>query len=503
MILDIMAIGFQKFLAPTNILLCFAGTLIGTIFGALPAFTASMGVAVLLPFTFYLSPEGGLMMMASLYVGAMYGGSIPAILMHTPGTPGAAATVIDGYAMAKKGQADVAIAISMSSSAVASFWGGVLLCIGGPMLSFYAARISPGEIFVVTLLGLIMVGNLSSETPLKGFMGGIFGMLLGTVGTDFAVGHNRFTFGVTDLFDGLPVIPTLVGFLALSECFTMVRQRFGGPMAAIFMKFSYRRVMKAMWDAAFGRYAKETYLGTLIGCIIGIIPGEGAAVANFVAYDQAKRLSKHPELFGTGIPEGVAAPEAANNSVVPLALLPALSLGIPGSSTAAIILAGAMMHGLQPGPGVFERSPDVMGVLLVGLLVASLLQIVIGLLIVRPSVALAKIDTNIMAGVVLCLAVIGVYAVNYSIFDIGVMLVCAVIAYGLKHAGIPPVTTVVGFVLGPIAEHHFFTALSISGGSAGIFFFRPIAAVMWGLIVFSLAFPWLRARRQRKQNKAV
>jgi putative tricarboxylic transport membrane protein len=500
MILDVLWIGTVKFFSVNNMLICFGGTLTGTIFGALPAFTASMGVAVLLPFTYYMSPEGGLLLMASLYVGAMYGGSIPAILMHTPGTPGAAATVLDGYEMAKKGQADLALAISMSSSAVAGLIGGILLCIGGPVLSFYAAKISPGEIFVLVLLGLIMLGNLAAEDPPKGFMGGILGMLLGTVGVDYIEAHYRFTFGVTELYDGLPLVATLVGLLALSECFTMVREGTGKPLSALVFDFSYRRVFKEMWKTVAGAYAKATYLGTFIGCVIGIIPGEGAAVANFVAYDQAKRFSDHPELFGRGSPDGVAAPEAANNSVVPLALLPALSLGIPGSSTAALILAGAMMHGVRPGPGVFDRHPDVMGVLLVGILASSLLQIVVGLILVRPSVKLAQIRSTILAGVVLCLAVIGVYSLSYEVFDIGVMVVFALLGYGLKRAGIPPVTTVVGFILGPLLERNFITALSISGGNYGIFFFRPVAAVLWLFIIFSLVYPWWRARRKQPEN---
>jgi putative tricarboxylic transport membrane protein len=497
MILDVLSIGLVKFCALNNMLICFGGTLIGTIFGALPAFTASMGVAVLLPFTYYMSPEGGLLLMASLYVGAMYGGSIPAILMHTPGTPGAAATVLDGYAMAKKGQADMALAISMASSAVAGFIGGIILCVGGPLLSYYAARISPGEIFVLILLGLIILGNLAAEDPPKGFMGGILGMLLGTVGADFIEAHYRFTFGLTELYDGLPMVATLVGLLALSECFSMVRERSGKSLTAAVFDFSYKRVMKEMWKTVAGAHAKATYLGTFIGCVIGIIPGEGAAVANFVAYDQAKRFSRHPELFGAGAPDGVAAPEAANNSVVPLALLPALSLGIPGSSTAALILAGAMMHGVRPGPGVFERHPDVMGVLLVGILVSSLLQILVGLILVRPSVKLAQIKPTIMAGVVLCLAVIGVYSLSYSLFDIGIMIGFALLGYGLKRAGVPPVTTVVGFILGPLLERNFITALSISGGSLDIFFFRPIAAILWVVIIISLVYPWWRARKAR------
>jgi putative tricarboxylic transport membrane protein len=503
MILDTLIIGLFRIFSLENMLICFGGTLVGTIFGALPGFTASMGVAVLLPFTYYMSPEGGLLLMASLYVGAMYGGSIPAILMSTPGTPGAAATVLDGYIMAKNGQADLALAISMSSSAVAGLIGGVILCLGGPLLSFYAMKISPGEIFVVILLGIIILGNLAAEDPAKGFMGGILGMLLGTVGADFSEGFYRFTFGVTELLEGLPLVSTLVGLLALSECFSMVREQSGKPLTAIVFDFSYRRVLKEMWKTVAGAYAKATYLGTFIGCVIGIIPGEGAAVANFVAYDQAKRLSRHPELFGKGSPEGVAAPEAANNSVVPLALLPALALGIPGSSTAALILAGAMMHGVRPGPGVFQRHPDVMGVLLIGILVSSLLQILVGLILVRPSVKLAQIKPTILAGVVLFLGVIGIYSLFYRCFDIGCMMGFALLGYGLKSAGVPPVTAVVGFVLGPLLERNFTTALSISGGSYDIFFLRPIAAILWVFIIFSLVYPWWRSRKTRLESEAA
>lgn len=496
MIFDILTIGFSHFFTPYNLIAAFMGCLLGIIFGALPAFTASMGVATLLPFTYGLPPATALVLLSSIYVGAMYGGSIPAILMHTPGTPGAAATVIDGYAMAKKGQADTAIVVSAASSAVASFIGGIFICITGPILSFYAARISPAEIFLVALLGIIVLGNLAGKDPWKGFLGGILGLLLGTVGADFVVGHDRFTFGVVELYEGLPLVPVLVGFLALSECFSMVQQETGQLVAVSEVKFSLKKIFKDSWDTIFGKYWKVTYLSTFIGGVIGIIPGEGAAVANFVAYDQAKRWSRHPERFGTGIPEGVIAPEAANNSVVPLALLPALALGVPGSSTAALILAGVMMHGLRPGPGVFERSPDVMGTFLVGLLAASWLQLFIGLLIVGPACRLCRVKTSILAGVIMVMAVIGVYAVRNSFFDVGIMLACALLGYGLKTWGCPPVTAVVGFVLGPIAEKAFTTALSISGGSAGIFFFRPLAAVLWAIIILSLFLPWWRKKRQ-------
>lgn len=498
MILDTLVIGVSHFLSPYNIAAAFLGCLLGIIFGALPAFTASMGVATLLPFAYGLPPDTSLVLLSSIYVGAMYGGSIPAILMHTPGTPGAAATVIDGYAMARKGQADTAIVVSAASSAIASFVGGLFVCITGPILSFYAARISPAEIFLVTLLGIIVLGNLAGEDPVKGFLGGILGLLMGTVGADFVLGHDRFTFGVAELYEGIPLVPALVGLLALSECFAMVQKETGDLVAVTRVQFSIRKILRDTWDTIFGKYWKNTYLSTLIGGIIGIIPGEGAAVANFVAYDQAKRHSPHPERFGTGIPEGVIACEAANNSVVPLALLPALALGVPGSSTAALILAGVMMQGLRPGPGVFERSPHVMGTFLVGLLVASWLQLLIGLLIVGPAVKLCRIKNSILAGVILVLAVIGVFAVHSSFFDVGIMLACALLGYGLKVWGCPPVTAVVGLVLGPIAEKSFTTALSVSGGSATIFFFPPLAMILWAIILLSLFLPRLRARQRSR-----
>ncbi|MDN5347696.1 MAG: putative tricarboxylic transport rane protein [Clostridia bacterium] len=499
--MDTLAVGLSHFFTFYNLLAAFIGCLLGIIFGALPAFTASMGVATLLPFTYGLPPDTGLVLLASIYVGAMYGGSIPAILMHTPGTPGAAATVIDGYAMAKKGQADTAIVVSATSSAVASFLASIFVCITGPILSFYAARISPAEIFLVAMLGIIVLGNLAGSDPIKGFIGGIIGLLLGTVGADFVMGYNRFTFGLYQLYEGIPLVPALVGLLALSECFTLVQQESGQLVATGEVKFSFRKVLRDLWDTIFGKYWKDTLLSTVIGGVIGFIPGEGASVANFVAYDQAKRLSRHPERFGTGIPEGVIACEAANNSVVPMALLPALALGIPGSSTAALILSGVMMHGLRPGPGVFERSPEVMGTFLIGLLAASLLIMVIGLIIVRPACQVAKIDSSLLAGVILMLASVGVFAVRYSLFDVGIMLAFGLLGYGLKYCGCPPVTAVVGLVLGPIAERSFTTALSISGGSAAIFFFRPVAAVLWVVIIFSLFLPWLRSRRQKSMRE--
>jgi putative tricarboxylic transport membrane protein len=500
MILDTLAVGVSHFFTFYNVIAAFMGCFLGIIFGALPAFTASMGVATLLPFTYGLPSDTGLVLLSSIYVGAMYGGSIPAILMHTPGTPGAAATVLDGYPMAQKGQADTAIVVSATASAVGSFASGVFVCITGPILSFYAARISPAEIFLVALLGIIVLGNLAGKDPIKGFLGGITGLLLGTVGADFVVGFDRFTFGVDELYEGIPLVPALVGLLALSECFSMVQKESAQAADVGRVNFSFKKVLTDLWNTILGKYWKSTYLATFIGGVIGFIPGEGAAVANFVSYDQVKRQSRRPELFGTGVPEGVIACEAANNSVVPMALLPALTLGVPGSSTAALILAGVMMHGLRPGPGVFERNPEVMGTFLIGLLAASWLQLLIALLIVGPACKLCQVKNTVMAGVILILAVIGVYAVHYSFFDVGIMLGCALLGYGLKTWGCPPVTAVVGIVLGPIAEKSFTTALSVSGGSAEIFFFHPVAAILWGVILFSLIYPWWKGHKTKRQN---
>ncbi|KYH31761.1 tripartite tricarboxylate transporter permease [Neomoorella mulderi] len=500
MILDVLLIGLNHFFTLNNFIAALSGCFLGMIFGALPGFTASMGVAILLPVTYGLSPDTGLVLLASVYVGAMYGGSIPAILMHTPGTPGAAATILDGYPMAQKGQAATAIVTSATSSAVGSFLAGLVLVVTGPILSFYAARISPAEIFLVSMLGIIVLGNLAGSDPIKGFLGGITGLLLGTVGADFVIGYNRFTFGFYQLYEGIPLVPALVGLLALSECFVMVQHKSGEILATQQVKFTLKGVLVDIWEVIGKRFG-EVIRASAIGAGIGFVPGEGAAVANFVAYDQAKRASRNPKLFGTGIREGVIASEASNNAVVPMALLPALALGIPGSSTAALILSGVMMHGLRPGPGVFERSPEVMGTFLVGLLASSLLIVLIGIIIVGPACQVAKVDCSVLAGVILVLAVIGVYAVRNSFFDVGVMLVFGLLGYALKYCGCPPVTAVVGFVLGPICEKSFTTAISVSGGSAAIFFFRPVAAVLWVIIIFSLFLPRLMSQRQKNATK--
>jgi len=501
MIFETLASGLVTFFTFQNIAASFIGCFLGMLFGALPGFTAAMGVATLLPLTYGFPADTGLILLSSVYVGAMYGGSIPAILVNMPGTPGAAATVLDGYPMAKNGKAATAIVTSATSSAIGSFLAAIILCITGPVLSFYAARIHHAEIFLVAVLGIIVLGSLSGKDPIKGFMGGIIGLLLGTIGLDFVVGYARFTFGSYQLYEGIPMVPTLVGLLALSECFLMVQSKKSNTASEMSVSFKIKDVLGDMWEVVGKRWI-ILLRSTGIGSIIGIIPGEGAAVANFVAYDQAKRFSKFPQLFGTGIREGIIATEASNNAVVPLALLPAFALGIPGSSTAALILSGTMMHGLRPGPGVFGRSPDIMGAFLIGLLAASLLIMVMGILVVRPAVSISKTDNRILAGVILIMAIIGVYAVRYSLFDAVIMLSFGLLGYGLKYVGIPPVTAVVGFVLGPIAEKSFSTALSVSAGSLSVFFNRPIAIIIWIIILFSLFLPILRNRQLRKSGKA-
>jgi len=493
-LLDALAAGFVHCVSVSNILAIFAGCMAGIIFGALPGFSASMGVATLLPFTFFLAPDTGLLTLAGVYVGAMYGGSIPAILIHTPGTPGAAATTLDGFPMAQKGLAGSAIISSATASSIGGFISGLILCLAGPVLSHYAAKISPAEIFLVAILGMTVLGTFAAKNPVKAYMGGIIGLLIGVIGADYQIGFYRFAFGIPRLYDGISLVAGLVGLLAVSECLVLVRHKTSVSGVPLKLVLKVKDIVREIWEVI-GKRWRLLLRSSMIGAGIGFIPGEGAAVACFVSYDQARRTSKHPEQFGTGIREGVIAAEAANNAVVPMALLPALALGIPGSSTAALILSGIMMHGIRPGPGVFQREPNLMGTFLVGILATSLLLLLLGLFLVNPVRQLTMVRRSLLASIILPLVVIGIYAVNNSFFDVAVCLGCGLLGYGLKLVGVPPVTAVVGFVLGPIAEKGFTMALSISGGSP-IIFFRPLGIFLWLLILASLILPWWRTRRK-------
>jgi len=463
----------------------FAGVVWGILGGALPGISPSIAMALLLPFTYSMDPVVGVVMLAAVYVGAEYGGSIPAILIRTPGTNAAAATVIDGFEMNRRGRGGEALGISLMSGFAGGLFGLLILALATGPLARVALAFTPPAYFALGVLGLSAVAGLSGRSLLKGAFAAVLGLMLVTIGTDPVSGVSRFTFGSPDLLNGIRPIVVMVGLFAVTELIVQV-------IEPDWEKPSGRAARLKLPDwAMWKRLAKPNGIGAVIGAVEGATPGAGGSVAAFLAYNEARRWSKHPQEFGKGSPEGVAAPECANNVVTGTALVPLLGLGIPGSNSAAILMGGLLLHGLTPGPMLFARNPEVVYGLYAGLLVANVAMLVLGLIILTPCLWLVTRPKHYLMAFILALVVSGVYAIDQSLFDVGVALGVGVLGYGLRYFGVPQLPMVLGVMLGFMIESNYRRALVLSGGDHAIFAQDPVSlgllVVAAVLVVYSLA----------------
>jgi putative tricarboxylic transport membrane protein len=485
--LDNFGLGFSIALRPESLVAMLIGVVWGMLGGALPGITGSIAMALLLPFTFGMDASVALMMLAGVWAGAGYGGSIPAILIKTPGTPSAAATVLDGYELHRQGKTGKALGISLFTGT----FGGLISVIALIALLIPLSRVTlafgPTEYFAVALFGLVIISSLTEHSVLKGLISGFFGLALAVVGIDPLSATQRFTFGRLELYEGLELVPVLIGLFAVTETLTQAGRL-----------HQWRKVTDAGSSSTQFPSLKElrgvtraTVIGSVVGLIVGVMPGAGGTVASFVAYNEAKRWSRTPEKFGKGSLEGVAAPETANNSVQGGDLVPALALGIPGSNSAAIMLAALILHGLRPGPMLFERSPDVVYSLFAGLIVVNFMMLAVGFLILRLCVQVVNVRVPYLVMGVLSLVVVGSYAVNSSPFEPLVALVFGAVGYFMTRFGFSPAATVLGLLLGFIVETSMRRALIISNTGWAIFFERPIALAFIVLAVLTLVYPLL------------
>ena len=441
----------------------FGGVLWGIVGGALPGISPSIAMALLLPFTFGMDPPTAIILLAAVYVGAEYGGSIPAILIRTPGTNAAAATVLDGFEMNRQGRGGEALGISLVSGLVGGLFGLFVLVVATGPLARFALSFTPPAYFALGVLGLSVIAGLSGKSLLKGFFAGILGFAVATIGTDPVSGVSRFTFDSPDLLSGIRPIIAMVGLFAVTELMVQAIE----PDWARADQVSAR--LKLPGWAVWKRMALPHAIGCGIGTFEGITPGAGGTVASFLAYNEAKRWSKHPEEFGKGSVEGVAAPECANNVVTGTALVPLLGLGIPGSNSAAILLGGLMLHGLSVGPMLFEKNPEVVYGLYAGLLVANIAMLILGLMILTPCLWLVNRPKPYLMAFVFALVVSGIYAMEQSFFDVGLVLAFGAFGYAMRWLGIPQLPLVLGVVLGFMVESNFRRSLVISGGDWSIF----------------------------------
>jgi putative tricarboxylic transport membrane protein len=461
-----------------------AGLVWGIIGGALPGISASITMALILPLTFTLDPVSAVVLLAAVYIGAEYGGSIPAILIRTPGTNSAAATIIDGYEMKRQGRAGEALGISLWSGIVGSLFGLTMLIMMTEPLSRIALAFKPTSYCALGVLGLSIIASLSERSLLKGLAAAVVGMMVATIGTDPISGVSRYTFGLPELLAGVKPILVMIGLFAVSE---LLRQ--SGAKALDTTAEAVR--VRLPGFATMRKIAKAQGIGCVVGTAEGLMPGGGGSIASFFSYNEAKRWSRYREEFGKGSVEGVAAPEAANNTVASTALIPLLSFGIPGSNSAAILLGGLLIHGLLPGPRLFEQNGDVILGLYTGSFVAIVAQLVVGILILPMCMWLVNRPRPYLAGFILAFVMSGIFTINSSLWDIGFVLGVGFVGYLMRQAGFPFLPAVLGVVLGPLVESNYRRSLLLSGGDHSIFLEDPIAVgflitaatfVVWSLV---------------------
>jgi putative tricarboxylic transport membrane protein len=471
-----LALAWQAMTSSWAVPAAFAGVAWGIVGGALPGISPSIAMALLLPFTHGMDPVVAIVLLASVYVGAEYGGSIPAILIRTPGTNAAAATVIDGFEMQRRGRGGEALGISLVSGLVGGLFGLLVLVLATGPLARVALAFTPPAYFALGVLGLSAVAGLSGRSLLKGLMAATLGLMLATIGTDPVSGVPRFSFDSPDLLGGIRPIVIMVGLFAVTELMVQaVEPDWEKPRSARLVLPGW-----AMWQ----RLARPQAIGAAIGTIEGATPGAGGTVAAFLAYNEAKRWSRTPEEFGKGSVEGVAAPECANNAVTATALVPLLGLGIPGSNSAAILLGGLLLHGLTPGPMLFVNNPEVVYGLYAGLFVANIAMLLLGLAILTPCLWLVSRPKPYLMAFILVLIVSGVYAIEASLFDVAVALGAGVLGYALRWLGVPQLPLVLGVVLGFMVESNYRRALVLSGGEHAIFVLDPVSL---GLLIAAAA----------------
>jgi putative tricarboxylic transport membrane protein len=474
------------------------GVLVGMLIGALPGVGPPSGVAMLLPLTFGMDPTSGIIMLAALYAGTMYGGTITAVLINTPGESASVVTCLDGYQMARQGRAGPALGIAAFASFIAGTIGVVLLMLISPLLARWALSFGPPETFALMLLGLTTVTLLTGEDALKGYISMVFGLMLAMVGFDIISGDARYGFGIPEMMDGIDFLPVAIGLFGLGEVLAGAEQARAAEVPK--GRYTLREVLPKAADWARSRFAIAR--GTALGFSVGMLPGAGPTVASFLSYTVEKKVSSRREEFGRGAIEGVAGPESANNAAATAAMVPMLTLGIPGSATTAIMLGGLMMWGLRPGPLLFEKNPQFVWGLIASQYIANVMLLILSTAFIPLFVRALRVPYGILMPLIVVFCVTGAYSLKNNLWDVGQMLVFGVLGYFMKKLGYSPAALVLALVLGPMAERALRQSLIISDAGLGIFFMRPISLVLMLLALTAIAVPvvtglktWIQSRR--------
>ena len=487
-----MLMGFQVALQPGNLVFCFAGVLIGTLVGVLPGLGPVAAISLLLPTTFHVTPVSGIIMLAGIYYGAMYGGSTTSILVNIPGEAASVVTCLDGYKMARKGRAGPALGIAAFGSFIAGTLGVVGLMLVAPPLAEMALKFGPPEYFSLMIMGLTILTFLASGPMWKALLMAAFGLFLGSIGMDTLTGATRFTLDVVELTDGVGLVPVVMGMFGVSEVLLNVEQSIERSV----FDTKIKDLLPNLKDWADSIW--PILRGTVIGFFLGVLPGGGAVISSFVSYAVEKKVSKHPEKFGTGMIQGVAGPEAANNAATGGAFIPLLTLGIPANAVMAILLGAMMIHGMQPGPMLMKEHPDLFWGAVTSMYLGNVMLLILNLPLIGLWVKILKVPYPILFPLILLFCLIGAYSLNSSIVEVLIMVIFGLIGYFFKKYEYEGAPLVLALVLGPMLETALRRSLLLSAGDPTIFLTRPISVVLMFISFFLLVFPlipWLRKKR--------
>ena len=496
---ELLATGFSIVFAPATFLFIVGGTIIGVIFGAMPGVSASMAVALALPFAYAMKPIVAIAFLVSVYCASITGGGITAILFKIPGTPSSAPTTFDGYPMAQRGEAGKALGYSLIASAFGGLVAAFAMALISPQLAAVALKFGPSELFAVSFLGLSVLSCLDSDNIVKTLISGCIGLLLACIGMDPMLGIARFTFGSSTLLGGIEMIPVMIGLFAVTEVLKQTNKQKkidvekdstakGGDTSAKLPSF------KELWDTKWSMIR-----ASIIGTVVGILPGAGATIASFLSYAIEKKVSKHPELLGTGIPDGIVASEAANNGATGGAMVPLLSLGIPGGNAAAIMMTALVIQGVQVGPLLIKQQPEYLASVFASMFVTNIVMVIVSMGIARVFAKILSVPYSILGPVIVILATIGAYATNNNTGDVVLMVGAGIIGYLFSKLKYNSAALVLGLVLGQMCESNFRRAYTLTNGSIMAIFSKPITFVIVAACVIMLVYPFVKPLVSKKK----
>lgn len=504
--IDEIRSGLELLLQPGPLTFLLVGLTLGFVVGVLPGLSTSNTAALLLPFSIGLPLESSLVLIVSIYAGAAFGGAVPAILLNVPGETGSAVTALDGYPMAQRGEGGLAIGIARMASVLGGVISGVVVLLVLEPLGALALQFGAREMFVTILLGFVVASSIIGDSVRKGLLAGSLGLLIATVGASPLTAQNRFTFDIVSLYDGVPFIPVLIGAFAVSEMLLLAGGRNVTQMGKAGTNIG--GVRQQLRDSLRGvtttlKHPVAVLRASSIGMFLGIIPGVGTSIANFVSYGLAKRQSKTPEKFGKGAPQGIIAAEACDNAVTSATLVPTLTLGIPGSATMAVILAAFYLQGVVPGPRVLVTNQAEVYAVVLALLVASLLILPLSILLSSPLTQIARVPVAYLVPAVLFVSLAGAYATRFSLFDLGLTMVFGVLGFVMRLHGYPVIPLVLGLILGPLAEEYLLRGLALGNDSAAYFFDSTVVKVLWALLFAMIVYLAVSGRRHTPPGEDV